>query len=1001
MNKKVLFASCSVSALALVLATASAQAQAPAQGVETVVVTGVQASVAGALELKQNSGQMIDSIVAEDIGKLPDTTVVESLQHVTGISIIRSAIEPNTVLIRGLPDIQTLVNGREIFTSTGRALNLADIPSELLASVNVNKTSQATDIEGGIAGLIDVRMHRPFDFKGEKFAVSGQVVTESLAKHIDPNVSALLSNRWNTDIGEMGLLVDVAYKNTHTRSDQITNQSPYQNNVIGPVPGAGNGPLAVCTTVAFAGCTPEPAGGAVASNIAAYTGGVLNGKGVIPGYAGDTLNTTMYETMGQIARANIVVSGQWKPSSNVQVYAEGYYTRLRNTQPVYVNVLLNYILPNPSASTVYPGTNIVSKSVSGGYSLTSDQDRKSNEDTFQGATGVDWAVTNNWEITSEVDMTLSKGSTVGIILDDTYNLPTDGMTMIKNYNGTGAHYTTQVGNPQENAGGIYADQLFDSYSVAKGSEWDWRIDSTYNFAPSNFVKDLVVGFRITARGANNNGYAISSLNCISNNNPTSFYNAINLAAQTSPVCGAPNTSSGGVSNGATGGYDYAGSGVAAGAPAYTTATTIQTKATYYTKIGGVSLLQLAPNGVAAQHTSGLVFGGKFGTTGWVNLAPQWGLQNIPTLRAAFGYANTPAYGAIAAGDYTKSGPPNNPATLFIVLETSKSGYFKADYGFDVFGFPVDGNVGLHFTDYTLTEQANNSIVSNGAVSFVPTVAQHETTILLPSWNLKATLMDNLFARVAVSETATRPSFSQLNPSTSYTLGGTTLQSSASSGNPNLSSVKSINEDADVEYYWGKANHVSVAGFHRYVEGYIQNQTSQVTQLGVVYNFTKPVNFQNSYIDGIEVGYSQFLDFLPEMTGGPDWLGGFGWDVNGTYISGVFNNITKWHYNAAGIYEYGNFSARVSYTWSSSYKINPQLTSGTQPNTEWAAPRANLDASINYKFDDHLTVTLDATNLNDGLYKAYDGANAAVGMAYYNETYARYDHTFSIGLRYVQ
>jgi TonB-dependent receptor len=266
----------------------------------------------------------------------------------------------------------------------------------------------------------------------------------------------------------------------------------------------------------------------------------------------------------------------------------------------------------------------------------------------------------------------------------------------------------------------------------------------------------------------------------------------------------------------------------------------------------------------------------------VNMAPQWGLKNIPTLRAAFGYANVPASGQIAAGNYTVSGPPDNPATLFIVLETSKSGYFKADYGFSLFGFPVDGNVGLRFTDYTLTEQANNSIVTGSgaaaSLTFVPTVGSHETSILLPSWNAKVTLADNLFMRLSASETATRPSFSQLNPATSYSLGGTTLQSSASSGNPNLSSEKSINLDGDVEYYWGKANHVSAAVFHRYVEGYIQNQTSQVTQGGVLYNFTKPVNFQNSYIDGTELAYSQFLDFLP------DFWSGFGWDINGTYIA---------------------------------------------------------------------------------------------------------------------
>lgn len=983
MKKRVLFTTSSVAALAVVLSTGASYAQAQDTATETVVVTGVQASVAGALDIKQNSGQMVDAIVAEDIGKLPDTTVVESLQHVTGISILRNSTESNTVLIRGLPDVQTLVNGREIFTSTGRALSLPDIPSELLASVNVNKTSTATDIEGGIAGLIDVRLHRPFDFKGEEIAASGQLVTESLAQHIDPNVSFLASNRWNTDIGEIGLLLDVSYKDTHTRSDVINNQSPYLNNLIGPVPGAANGPLPLCTRTSPPCTAPEPAGGVVATNAAGYSGGKLNGNGLpaIGGYAAETLNTTLYESLGNIERGSMVLSSQWKPAAGIEVYAEGFYTRQRQKAPVMVDVVLNYVCNDPAKSSVYSGTNIVSQSVSGCFSLTSNQDRHTNEDTFQFASGVDWALTNNWEITSEVDATLSKQNVQAIILDDTYNLPPDGLVITNNYQGTGAHYVTQAGNPQFDPAGQYVDQLFDFDTISKGSEWDWRIDSTYNFSPDSFVKDVVLGFRITARGANNKGYNVASLNCVTNPNSAAFYNAFIIAAQNSPACGAPN------------GYDYAGSGVAPGAPAYTPATTLQTKALYFTHIGGLSLAALAPNNAAAQSTSGLWFGGKFGMTGWTNMSADWGFQNMPALRTAFGYANVPASGQIAAGNYTVKGPPNNPGNLFIVLETSKSGYFKTDYGFDVLGFPVDGNLGVRFTDYTLTEQANNSTVSGGVLTFTPTVATHETSVFLPSWNARVTLDDGLYWRFAASETATRPTFAQLNPATNYNLGGTTLQSSASSGNPNLSSEKSINLDTDVEYYWGKANHVSAAVFHRYVEGYIQNQTSQVTVGGVLFNFTQPVNYQNAYIDGTEIAYSQFLDFLPGF-----WSG-FGWDVNGTYISGPFNNISKWHYNLAGIYEYEGLSMRVSYTWSSSYLINPQLTSGLSPNTQWGAQRANLDASINYRWNDNLTFTLDATNLNDGKYRVYDGADSATGLAYYNMNYQRFDKTISLGVRY--
>src|SRR6204780_2539565 len=118
---------------------------------ETIVITGVRASVKSAEDIKKNSDQLVDSIVSEDIGKLPDNNVIEALQHVTGIQISRNSAETNQLLIRGLPDIATLLNGREIFTSTGRFVTLQDIPAELLSRVDVQKSSRADDIEGGIA----------------------------------------------------------------------------------------------------------------------------------------------------------------------------------------------------------------------------------------------------------------------------------------------------------------------------------------------------------------------------------------------------------------------------------------------------------------------------------------------------------------------------------------------------------------------------------------------------------------------------------------------------------------------------------------------------------------------------------------------------------------------------------------------------------------------------------------------------------------------------------
>ena len=138
---------------------AAAQPQPPAKPAAEVVlvefvVTGVRGSLISAQEIKQNSVQFVDSIVAQDIGKLPDNTVADALQRVPGIQVGRDNGEVNSVVIRGLPNLGTTLNGREVFTGTGRAVALQDVPSELVAGVDVYKSNAPDQVEGGIAGLI-------------------------------------------------------------------------------------------------------------------------------------------------------------------------------------------------------------------------------------------------------------------------------------------------------------------------------------------------------------------------------------------------------------------------------------------------------------------------------------------------------------------------------------------------------------------------------------------------------------------------------------------------------------------------------------------------------------------------------------------------------------------------------------------------------------------------------------------------------------------------------
>src|SRR6476469_7287135 len=191
-------------------------ADAPATG-ETIVVTGLRRSLQSARNIKRNSDQVVDAVVAEDIGKLPDITVSDSAARIPGVQVERSGGEATRVLVRGLDRVYypTTYNSRELFTAETRSVALQDFPAGAIAAVEAFKTSTANLVEPGLAGLVNVRSRRPFDFQG--FEVAGSVwgnYTEN-ARELSPNGNLLVSDRWNMGDGEMGALINLSYTKMH------------------------------------------------------------------------------------------------------------------------------------------------------------------------------------------------------------------------------------------------------------------------------------------------------------------------------------------------------------------------------------------------------------------------------------------------------------------------------------------------------------------------------------------------------------------------------------------------------------------------------------------------------------------------------------------------------------------------------------------------------------------------------------------------------------------
>ncbi|RZJ00506.1 MAG: TonB-dependent receptor, partial [Rubrivivax sp.] len=170
--------------LLIAAAGATAQTQQPQQ-LETVTVTGIRKGIEDAISVKRNSDAIIEAISAEDIGKLPDTTIAEALARLPGVTAQRTRSgTASNISIRGLgPDFNGyLLNGREQ-TSTGdsRAVDLSVYPAELIGAANVYKTSDASLAGAGLAGTIDNRLVDPLAFGKRVIAISAEKIKTGMS----------------------------------------------------------------------------------------------------------------------------------------------------------------------------------------------------------------------------------------------------------------------------------------------------------------------------------------------------------------------------------------------------------------------------------------------------------------------------------------------------------------------------------------------------------------------------------------------------------------------------------------------------------------------------------------------------------------------------------------------------------------------------------------------------------------------------------------------------
>ncbi len=384
------------SAITLVVALASqplyAQDNAPAENnedLEEVIVTGIRGSLTKALDIKRNEIQIVDAIVAEDIGKFPDNNVVEALQRVTGVQVTgRGGGEVDGVTIRGLGDVSTTVNGRQIFTSTRREVALADIPASLLNRVDVFKTRSADQIEGGIAGNIDIKTHRPFNFDGSKVVMAARGIYSSTSEKTDPSVSMLASDRWETGAGEFGALINLSYAESNYRDENIWIGSldPYNAQTFGVIRSSEGG---------FETGTAE--------GLSSAPGSTLNVNGVPTEYVllRDAMGFTDFTGHRERPAANI--SLQYAPNDTSEYLFETFYNGYRNqafNSLVFINTNGASHFRNPE---FYPGTNVVKTNfVNNANMFTSGDGSSGHTDSWVYALGGKWELSDRLKLESEI-----------------------------------------------------------------------------------------------------------------------------------------------------------------------------------------------------------------------------------------------------------------------------------------------------------------------------------------------------------------------------------------------------------------------------------------------------------------------------------------------------------------------------------------------------------------------------------------------------------------------
>ena len=946
----------------------------PDQG---IVVLGVRGAQQAAITIKRRAPQIVDSIVAEDIGKLPDNTIADSLQRVPGVQITRDAGEGSGVNIRGIPQVLTTLNG-EIFLDAGAPLqqggqstsagtiasaqpNFGDVPASLFAGVDVIKSPTADQISGGISGILALKTRRPLDLsKGltETFSAQGDYGFKT--KEGNQSYNGLIG--YNS--GKWGALIGFAYTD-----ETLANYNPN-------------------TAYSYDPITDAQAGFDLRQDGAIGNSTAITGKDFYyqPIYFGANNEETSRR------RTGINGSFQYKFDGGFTATADLAYLHLNQrdrTEEAEVTL-------HSSPSVLQPGANISPDGalLNGTYNLPGAngdgffQDHSFSGLTSSDATNVSLALNydNGGPLRASVryvgavaQQNFSSADVDSLAVQRTPIILPGGLVVNADPNGlaaTTAGVSTTGDTLSFNLPGALSNPAYYSAQSiwANGNNLDanfnvGRGDVAYdvNWGP---LKTLEAGVRYSQRIIKFNAYKQEVPLTGTDSNGLYYYNDSLIPDPKSPI-------------GAT----------SVPLRPFSSIPDMVVQAKDFGPIKGIP-------------TAGLPF-----------VDPKSMDDSVAFEQRLFG---------VAPIQYT------DPTASYRVTEKETSGYFQADFGGEhlpLIGLSYSGNIGVRVVN---TELAIRNFETNGA-DYIGAGGSYNGVLInqgvvnttnsytdpLPELNFQVDLTESQKLRFAFNREVARQDLSTLAAGyvASYEANGaknptlptsTQLFLGATSGNPNLDPFRANLVQGSYEWYFHHSSLLSVAAFYVDVESFPQAATvfltgqQQADGDGVVRAggpVSTTVNGGGGSVKGFELGYEQAFDFLP------GWLSGFGAIANYTYSDSETGNTdsfgnslpipnnSKHQVNGILYYQKGPWQARVAYNWRSEQFDNTYgIPNGTL--AIYTKPVGFLDASASYDVNPHFTVYVQGTNLTSSSLDRYAGFEDN----YYNQNIFESRIFFGIRLR---